>query len=364
MAQQRKYLMYNISKNVLNYIIGKNAVDQLSDLLKDKDGTHVYLIDIYFKGNDVVGQLPIRSNDLVHYVDSSTELTTQYIDNVKQELLEQNTDLPAAIIGMGGGTTLDAAKAIANLYTNDGPAANYQGWDLVKNKGVYKIGIPTLSGTGAEASRTCVMVNHDNGLKLGMNSDYTIYDALVLDPMLTKSVDRNQFFYTGMDTYVHGIETLNGRHRHALSDAFTRESIRLCKEVFLSEDMMTDENREKIMVASYLGGAGIANSFVGVVHPVSAGLSVVYGTPHCLANCIVMRGMEEFYAEEYELFWKMVDQQGVDIPTGIAAKADDAEFERLFNSTVIHEKPLANALGDNFRDILTLDKVTSIFKTL
>lgn len=63
--------------------------------------------------------------------------------------------------------------------------------------------------------------------------------------------------------------------------------------MFLSEDMMSDENREN-MVASYLGGCAIANSFVGVVHPFSAGLSVVLDTHHCIGNCITMNAMEEF----------------------------------------------------------------------
>lgn len=62
------------------------------------------------------------------------------------------TGLPVAIIGMGGGCTLDTAKAISNLLTNGGKAEDYQGWDLVKVPGIYKIGIPTISGTGAESS--------------------------------------------------------------------------------------------------------------------------------------------------------------------------------------------------------------------
>ena len=82
-------------------------------------------------------------------------------------------------MGVGGGATLDTAKAAANLLTNGGKAEEYQGWDLVKKPGVYKIALPTLSGTGAEATRTCVMTNKRTGLKLGMNSDYTVYDQVI-----------------------------------------------------------------------------------------------------------------------------------------------------------------------------------------
>ena len=248
--------------------------------------------------------------------------------------------------------------------TNSGNAEDYQGWDLVKNPGIYKIGIPTISGTGAEASRTCVMTNPKNGLKLGMNSDYTIYDQLILDPDLTKTVPREQYFYTGMDTYIHCIESLNGRYRNAIGDAFSKQAIALCREVFLSEDMMSDENREKLMVASYLGGCAIANSFVGVVHPFSAGLSVVLDTHHCIGNCITMNAMEEFYPKEFEEFNLMAQKQGIKIPKGIASNLDEETYQKLFNSTIIHEKPLSNALGDNFKEILSYDKVKEIFKRM
>ena len=71
---------------------------------------------------------------------------------------------------------------------------------------------------------------------------------------------------------------MNGSHRHAMADSYSYEALRLCHEIFSSKDMMSDENREKLMVASYHGGASLANSFVGVVHPFSAGLSIVFGT--------------------------------------------------------------------------------------
>jgi len=259
---------------------------------------------------------------------------------------------------------MDVAKAVSNLLTNGGKAEEYQGWDLVKQAGVYKIAIPTLSGTGAEATRTCVMTNKKSGLKLGMNSDYTVFDQIIMDPDLTATVPRNQYFYTGMDAYIHCVEALNGGYRNAIGDAFSDQTIQLSRDVFNSQDMMTDDNRSKMMVASYLGGCAIATSYVGVVHPFSAGLSVVLGTHHCVANCIIMRAMEEFYPKEYDEFWGMVDQQNVEIPEGICSNLSDVQYEQLYASTIIHEKPLTNALGEGFRSILTKDKVIDIFKEI
>lgn len=287
----------NNSKNVLNYMFGKGALNNLESILKNKQSKSeyvVYFIDKYFEDSELLKNIPLQEQDEIFFVQTKDEPKTKFINEFRDILVTKNKNNPKAIVAIGGGCTLDTGKAVANLLTNVGDAEDYQGWDLVKNPGIYKIGIPTVSGTGAEASRTCVMTNPKNGLKLGMNSDFTIYDQLILDPELTKTVPREQYFYTGMDTYIHCIESLNGRYRNAIGDAFSQQAIILCREVFLSDDMMSDENREKIMVASYLGGCAIANSFVGVVHPFSAGLSVVLDTHHCIGNCITMNAMEEF----------------------------------------------------------------------
>ena len=359
-----KDLKYKNTKNIHYYLFGNGAISQLEEVLKE--GYRIYFIDSYFKNKDLIKTLPLHKDDEIIYVDTINEPTTDKIDEYKQYLVKKNKNNPSTIIGIGGGATLDSAKAVANLLTNPGKAEDYQGWDLVKNPAIYKVGIPTISGTGAEASRTCVMTNIKSGLKLGMNSDYTIYDQLILDPNLTKTVPDEQYFYTGMDTYIHSFESLNGSFRHTVGDAFAREAIRLCKEVFDSENMKSDENREKLMTASYLGGCAIANSFVGVVHPFSAGLSVVFKIHHCEANCITMRGMEEFYPKEYKDFFEMAEKQNIEIPSlsKYVKNIDEDAFEKLYNSTIIHEKPLINALGEDFKEILNYEKVKEIFKKM
>jgi 3-deoxy-alpha-D-manno-octulosonate 8-oxidase len=355
----------NNSKNVLHYCFEKGAINYLGRLLENRRDTYVvFFVDAFFKGSELESKLPILNNDKLIFVETINEPKTSYINEYRDILKAYSTNLPTAIVGIGGGILLDTAKAVANLVTNDGNAEDFQGWDLVKNPGIYKIGVPTLSGTGAEGSRTCVMTNVESGLKLGMNSDYTMYDQLLLDPDLTKSVPREQYFYTGMDTYIHCIESLNGQYRHAMGDAYAHQAISLVKEVFLSDDMMSEENREKLMAASLLGGQSIANSFVGVIHPFSAGLSVVLDTHHCIANCITMNAMEEFYPKEYLEFMNMADKQNIEIPKNIACDLTDEIYQKLYDSTIIHEKPLINALGNDFKLLLTFEKVKDIFKRM
>ncbi len=325
----------------------------------------VYLVDAFFQEEGgVLERLDVQPGDRIEIVETDVEPTTDAVDRRVEQLLDADISEPATLVGIGGGCTLDTTKAVANLLTNGGRAADYQGWDLVKVPAVHKIGVPTISGTGAEATRTCVMTNVESGLKLGMNSDYTVFDHLVLDPDLSATVPRNQFFYTGMDTYFHCLESLSGIFRNAVGDAYSREALNLCRQVFRSDDMMSDESREKLMVASYLGGCAIATSYVGVVHPFSAGLSVVLGLHHGVANCIAMRAMSNIYPEAYAEFWEMAAIQGVDIPTGLCSELSDDDYRALYEATVIHEKPLMNALGGDFRDILTHEKVIGMFQAM
>lgn len=356
-------------RNVLRYTLGEGGLADLPNILAScrvqNKAPIVFFIDEFFKTQpNILSQLGVDVGDEMIFVSTEGEPSTDAIDQIVANLQSKSFARPSVIVGMGGGITMDVAKAVSNLLTNGGKAEDYQGWDLVKEPGIYKIAIPTLSGTGAEATRTCVMTNKRTGLKLGMNSDFTVYDQIVMDPALTATVPRNQYFYTGMDAYIHCVEALAGSYRNALGDAYSRETINLCRQVFLEGDMMSPLNRERLMVASYLGGCAIATSYVGLVHPFSAGLSVVLGLHHCVANCIVMRAMQPYYPKEYDEFWVMAQKQGVHIPEGVARDLTDEQYEQLFASTVIHQKPLTNALGENYHDILTKEKVVEIFKEM
>lgn len=361
-------------KNVGGFHFGAGSLDELPGYVEmrrisakagGKPDSAVFLVDEFFADHpETIARLCLKKGDKLEFITTVDEPTTEGIDTLVASLIRDGFGEPAVIIGMGGGITMDTAKAVSNLLTNGETAAQYQGWDLVRVPGVYKIAVPTISGTGAEATRTCVMINEKTGLKLGMNSDHTVFDQIVMDPELTATVERDQYFYTGMDAYIHSIESMAGSYRNPVGDAYSRQTIHLCREVFLSEDMMGAESREQLMVASYLGGCAIATSYVGLVHPFSAGLSVVLGVHHCVGNCIALQALEEFYPEACAEFATMIRKQKITIPKGICEGLDELQFRALYEATVIHEKPLTNALGDGWRDVLTFDKVSEVFSRM
>jgi 3-deoxy-alpha-D-manno-octulosonate 8-oxidase len=361
-------------KNVGRYNIGASSLGEIIELLlrvrrgaieRNESRQVIFLVDQFFKTDST---LPIRLGfelgDAFEFISTEDEPRTDDIDKLVASLLQRGFKKPSAIVGMGGGITMDFAKAISNLLTNGGKASEYQGWDLVQVPGIFKIGIPTISGTGAEATRTCVMTNTASGLKLGMNSDFTVFDHVIMDPELTATVPRDQYLHTGMDAYIHCIEALAGTYRNAIGDAYSRETISLCRQAFLDDNMQTPANRERLMVASYLGGCAIATSYVGLVHPLSAGLSVVLGIHHCVGNCIVMNAMADYYPNAYAEFCKMTERQNITIPTGVCNDLDDNKFKALYDASIIHQKPLTNALGENYKSTLTLEKVTELFKKM
>ena len=354
------------SNNVKKFFFGENSLKKFSkiDILR-KSKKRIFLLDRYFKNKkNYLKTDIIKKGDLVIYIDSSIEPTDVLIDNLILKIKKKNFYNSKLVVAFGGGSTLDTGKAVSNLLRNTGKASDYQGWDLVKKPGVFKIGIPTLSGTGAESSRTCVLTNNKTGKKLGMNSDFSVYDLIVMDPDLTKTVDKNQYFYSGMDSFIHSFESINGKYKNDISDKYANLAKNICEKIFLSKNIKSNKNRSNLMIASYLGGLAIGMSMVGLVHPFSAALSVVFGTKHCISNCIVMRGMREFYPKEYNLFWKMVSRQKIKVPKlNLNLNINKLEniSKKLIKSTLIHEKPLTNALGKNFRKVLTNKKMIKIF---
>jgi len=90
----------------------------------------------------------------------------------------------------------------------------------------------------------------------------------------------------------------------------------------------------------------------------------VFHTHHCVGNCMALNALEEFYPHEVEEFRRMMDAQKIELPRGLCHDLSDAQARALYEATIIHEKPLANALGDDFKSILTFDKVTAVFRAM
>lgn len=348
-------------------VFGRGSFNQLNELISPKrlniNAPFIFLVDDVFKGKAwLTSKIPLAYDDKVIYISAKDEPKTSQVDSLVEEIILTSRQGTSGIIGIGGGTLLDLAKAVAIMLTNEGEAKDYQGWDLVKNPGVYHVGIPTISGTGAEVSRTTVLTGPD--MKLGINSDFTPFDQVILDPELTKDVPKNQWFYTGMDCYIHCIESLTGTYLNAFSQSYGEIALQLCKEVFLEDNLSEVDSQDKLMMASWHGGMSIAYSQVGVAHAISYGLSYLLGTKHGIGNCIVFDYLDEFYPEGVALFKEMKKKHNIDLPKGICAHLDDVEIDIMINISLSLEPLWQNALGKGWKKVMTREKLKELYKKM
>ena len=347
---------------LVDYVVyGRGAFNQLDEILapRRKDNfPMIFFLDHYFIGKPLANRIPLRGKDKIVYVDVTQEPKTKQVDALAAELKAEFGEL-SGIIGIGGGSAMDLAKAVSLMMTNPGSSADYQGWDLVKVPGVFKVGIPTLSGTGAEVSRTTVLTGPTR--KLGMNSDFTPFNQIVLDPELTKNAPINQRFYTGMDCYIHCIESLEGTYLNEFSKSYGEKALDLCRKIYVEKTGWDEQSDEQLMMASYAGGMSIAYSQVGVAHAVSYGLSYLLGTKHGIGNCIVMNHLEEYYPAGVEEFKFMVEKNNIQIPTGICDNLTEAQFDEMINISLSLKPLWENALGSNCESIMTREKLRALY---
>lgn len=351
-----------IFKQVPRILFGAGSLDRLPELLRPRSASesyYVFVVDSVHRDGSLASRLPLAAADSLEWFDATAgEPSTAQVDALRDKLVAQRgSRRPASIVGIGGGATMDVAKALSVMLTNEGSSTTYQGWDLVGHAGVHKVGVPTLAGSGAEASRTAVLMGKDR--KFGINSDHSMFDAILLDSSLVKGVPADQRFHSGMDCYIHCVESLQGTMINELARAYADRALVLCEKVFLEHG-----DDDQLMTASFMGGCSIVNSEVGICHALSYGLSMELHYRHGFANCVAFNALEEYYGPWVDRFRGMLDRHGVSLPTNVVAGLSDEAMERMIAMTLLMERPLTNALGENWREILTRDKIIELYRRM
>ncbi len=200
------------------------------------------------------------------------------------------------VVGVGGGSAMDLAKAVAAVAGNQGHAVDYLGLNKVPGPGLPMIMIPTTAGTGSEVTFTAVFVRPDLKKKEGMNSPYLYPDIALLDPELTLTLPPEPTATTGLDALCHAVESYTSINASPMSEMLSLEAIRLIAEnlrtcVHNGRDL---ESREQMLLGSLYAGLGLANAGVTAVHSLSYPLGGQYGVPHGLANTILLPHVMSF----------------------------------------------------------------------
>jgi alcohol dehydrogenase len=200
------------------------------------------------------------------------------------------------VVGIGGGSALDLAKAAGVLMTNLGPATEYVGLELVKKPGKPVICLPTTAGTGSEVTFTAVFTRRADGFKGGINGRMLYPHAAILDPLLTVSCPAYITAITGMDALTHAMEAYTSRAATPISDLNALKAIELIGDN-LRPAVAHGENlaaREGMMLGAYLAGLALAQAGVGAVHAMAYPLGAFFDIPHGEANAVLLPYVLEF----------------------------------------------------------------------
>lgn len=208
------------------------------------------------------------------------------------------------VVGLGGGSVLDAAKAIAALVPNRGEIARYlevigQGMELESDPLPF-IAIPTTAGTGSEVTRNAVIHSPEHRVKVSLRSPLMLPDVAVVDPELTVSVPPDFTAATGMDALTHLLETFVSNQSNPFIDVFCREGMRRIAGSLVTafHDGGNREARENLSMAALLGGMALASVKLGAVHGFAAPLGGMFPVPHGVVCAALLPSVMEVNIRE------------------------------------------------------------------
>ncbi|CAG9222947.1 MULTISPECIES: iron-containing alcohol dehydrogenase [Burkholderia cepacia complex] len=311
------------------------------------------------------------------------------IGNVETVFNEQIAPFaPQAILSIGGGSVLDAAKLFAVRLTNDEPLRNWLGIDLIKRPGVPMILVPTTAGTGSEVTPNAIVTLPDESLKVGIVSRHLLPQIVILDAELTLGLPKPITAATGMDAFVHALESYISTKANPISDMYAMESMRLigANIVEAYENGQSLKAREGMMLGSMYGGLALTAAGTAAVHALAYPLGGMFNVTHGVANAMLLPHVMAFNLDAIEARLsnvaraldlvakadtdadaarKLIDKMeewttAVDIPQDLRKFGVSEEH---LDALAVAASKVKRLLGNNPK-ALTLDDMKSIYRRL
>ena len=247
---------------------------------------------------DTVKDLLYQGNHTVLVSDSITpNPRASSVDSISNYARENEVEI---VIGLGGGSVLDAAKAVAMLINNPGPITQYEGKNLFRKASAPFIAIPTTCGTGSEVTWVSVITHNEQKRKMSIKGEGMFPYAAIVDADVLRSLPSHLIASTAMDAMTHAIEAYIGNKANPVSDNVAEQAIKILfhhLEGAVSDDP-DHEAYEQVMLASTLAGMAFGNADVGGVHCLSESLGGYFDVPHGLTNALLLLPVLREYGEE------------------------------------------------------------------
>ena len=221
------------------------------------------------------------------------------------------------IVAIGGGSSMDTAKAIGIIIENPefADVKSLEGVAPTKNKCTPIIAVPTTAGTAAEVTINYVITDAELNRKMVCVDVHDIPVVAVVDPDMMASMPKGLTAATGMDALTHAIEGYITKGAWEMSDMFHLKAIEIIAKSLRGAVEGTDEGREGMALGQYIAGMGFSNVGLGIVHSMAHPLGAVYDTPHGVANAIILPTVMEYNApatgEKYRAIATAMGVEGV-----------------------------------------------------
>ncbi|MEI7025562.1 iron-containing alcohol dehydrogenase [Paenibacillus sp. y28] len=256
------------------------------------------------------------------------------VGNIREVFAAVSAEPVDLLIGIGGGSVLDATKLFSVLLTNPVDVQSLIGTDLVANPGIPTVLIPTTSGTGSEVTPNAIVTLPEEELKVGIISRHMLPKLVILDPGLTVSLPKPITAATGMDAFTHALESYISNKANPISDMFALESIRLIAGSLVQayHEGQNLAAREQLLLGSMYGGMALTAAGTAAVHALAYPLGGKFNISHGVANSMLLPHVMKFNMDCIAGRLEQVAAAMGLASTG-SAGAPEAVIERIFQWT-------------------------------
>jgi len=329
-------------------VVGTNVLGEAAPLLKKMGNKAFIVTGRHVAVSDMMKQLTALLDEngigCVIFDGITGEPTDTMIEKGVEMLKSSGCDF---IIGIGGGSPLDSAKAIAAMAVNEGSIADYNGKEIT-GEILPLAAIPTTAGTGSEATKFTVITDSEKGIKMLLKGDVLVPKLAIVDSSFTVGAPKSVTSATGLDALTHAVEAYTSRKAFSMTDTLAVSAVKRIMKYLPIAYKEPDNSlaREQMSIAALEAGICINNSSVTIVHGMSRPIGALFHVPHGMSNAMLLKECLSFAVSgAYEKFANLGRETGVASDSDSDETAAEKFIDSLQNICDVCEIPTLEQYG-------------------
>lgn len=329
-------------------VVGTNVLGEAAPLLKKMGNKAFIVTGRHVAVSNMMKQLTALLDEngigCVIFDGITGEPTDTMIENGVEMLKSSGCDF---IIGIGGGSPLDSAKAIAAMAVNEGSIADYNGKEIT-GEILPLAAIPTTAGTGSEATKFTVITDSEKGIKMLLKGDVLVPKLAIVDSSFTVGTPKSVTSATGLDALTHAVEAYTSRKAFSMTDTLAVSAVKRIMKYLPIAYKEPDNSlaREQMSIAALEAGICINNSSVTIVHGMSRPIGALFHVPHGMSNAMLLKECLSFAVSgAYEKFANLGRETGVASDSDSDETAAEKFIDSLQNICDVCEIPTLEQYG-------------------